>query len=49
MSKRIGLTKFPYGYQAVSEDNCYILPKPDNEIEFGSYYNADNDNKNENN
>ena len=38
LSKRIGLTKFPYGYQQVSEDKGYILPKPDNEIEFGDYY-----------
>ena len=38
MSKRMGLTKFPYGYQQVSEEKGYILPKPDDELEFGNYY-----------
>lgn len=41
-SKRNELTKFPYGYQAATEDNVYILPKPDLEIEFGDYYTTDN-------
>lgn len=43
MSKRIGLTKFPYGYQQVNEEKGYILPKPDNEIEFGDYYTIENE------
>ena len=38
--KRNALTQFPYGYQAVSED-VYVLPKPDNELEFGDYYTVD--------
>ena len=35
------LTKFPYGYQTATEDNVYVLPKPDDEIEFGDYYTTD--------
>ena len=40
--KRNELAKFPYGYQSATEDNVYVLPKPDNEIEFGDYYTTDN-------
>lgn len=40
--KRIGLPKFPYGYQTATEDNVYVFPKPDLEIEFGDYYTTDN-------
>ena len=39
--KRNELTKFPYGYQTATEDNVYVLPKPDDEIEFGDYYTTD--------
>lgn len=38
--KRNALATFPYGYQTVSED-VYVLPKPDNELEFGDYYTVD--------
>ena len=40
--KRNEMTKFPYGYQVATEENVYVLPKPDLEIEFGDYYTTDN-------
>lgn len=36
--KRNALSTFPYGYQSATEENVYVLPKPDNELEFGDYY-----------
>ena len=40
--KRNEMTKFPYGYPVATEENVYVLPKPDLEIEFGDYYTTDN-------
>lgn len=38
LSKRLGLAKCYNGSMKMSEAKGYILPKPDNEIEFGNYY-----------
>ena len=41
--KRNELSNFPYmTWKPASEENVYILPKPDLEIEFGDYYTTDN-------